>query len=248
MDTQTQTTEEAVTSTSSNGGKGNRSLLVGIIIIILVLAAGAFVYLKPFNSTKGTSAVAATVDGVEITQQDIDNRITRNKDALEAQGKDLNDSAVLVQLKDQIINQIINETLAIEAAKKSGLSVESSEIDAQYKTIFDRFDSEEAFRAELEKNRFTDESLRKNIERELLTQKYIEQITTNQNVEVTEEEISSLYDQLVAKSDKGVEIPKLEDVSSQLKDQIRNQKLSQIVSDAIAKLKDGAVIVITEKK
>ncbi len=248
MDTQTQTTEEAVTPTPRREGGKNKSLLIGIIIIILVIAAGTFAYLNPSSSTKDTSGVVATVDGIEITQQDIDNRITRNKDALEAQGKDLNNSDVLAQLKDQIINQIINETLAIEAAKKSGLSVESSEIDTQYKAISDRFDTEEAFRAELEKNRFTEESLRKNIERELLTQKYIEQITTNQNVEVTEEEISVLYDQLVAKSDKGAEIPKIEDVSSQLKDQIKNQKLSQLVSNALAKLKDSAVIVITGEK
>lgn len=247
MDTQTQSTEETTAPTSDNGGGKKKSLPIGIIVAVLVVVGAiAFIFLNPSDSTTDTSAVVATVDGVEITQQNVDDRITRNKEALEAQGTNLSDPTVLGQLEDQVVNQIINETLALAEARNIDLSVSSSEIDTQYDAISGRFDSEEAFKAEMDKNRFTEETLRKNIERELLIQKYIDQITSSQNIEVTEEEIIVLYDQLVAQSAEGAEIPELDDVRSQIEDQLRNQKLSQIVNDSLISLKDNAVIVITE--
>jgi len=207
----------------------------------------AFVYLNPSDSTT-TSEVVATVNDVAITQQDIDDRIDRNRDALVAQGTNIDDPTVRAQIEEQIITQIINETLVLADAARLGLSVTAEEISAQYDTISGRFESAELFQAELEKNRFTEESLRKNVERELLTQKYIQQVTASQTVEVTEEEITALYDQLVAQSAEGAEIPELEDVQAQIEDQIRNQKLAQVVTDVIAGLKESAVIVITEKE
>ncbi len=224
-------------------------LILIVIFVLALVAVGAFVYEKKgsgeISGANGVTTAMATVDGIEITKQQVDNRIERNRDALTAQGTDIDDPKTRAGLEKLTVEQLINETLVIADAERLGLSVTKKEISDQYDVIFNRFDSKETFQAELDKNRFTEESLRKNIERELLLQKYLQRVADadGELLSVTETEIKDLYDNLKAQNDS---IPSLDEMRSQIEEQIRNQKLSQAASSAVNDLRTKANIVINK--
>lgn len=244
---QPETTENQTPSEQGGKRKGGKGLLFFIIIIIIV-AAVAVVYLKPNLLSQvgvGGGEVSATVDGIEISAQQVEDRIERNRAALEAQGNDLEDPETLAQLEAQIITQLVNEQLVLADANILGITVTDEEIEEQLATIRGRFETDEAFATELENNRFTEKSLRANVERELLIQKYVQQVADSQPIEISDEEIQTLYDQLAEQNE---ELPALEELAPQIEDQLRNQQLGQIVDSVVTDLRTEADIVITEEE
>ena len=243
---QQQTSRESVTATTNGKSSGGlfRNLL--IIIVLLLLAGGAYFYFSSNAKTdgEGENQTVATVNGVAITQKDVDDRIERTRETLLTQGTDISDPTVRAGVVEQTITQIVNEMLVLEDAKRSGITVTGEEIDTEFANIKARFESEEAFKTELAKNYFTEETLRVNIERELITQKYVQKISADAQIEVTEDEITALYAQA---KEQNADIPPLEDVRAEAENQIRNQKLAVLVSSAVEGLRADADIVITKR-
>jgi len=220
-----------------------RALIIAVILILL--AGGAYFFFSSNSNLggKGDAKIVATVNGVIITEKDVNDRIERNRATLVAQGTNIDDTTVRATVAEQVVAQLVNEALVLEDAKKKGITVTSDEIDTEFANIKARFENDEAFQTELTKNFFTEETLRENIERELLTQKYVQQISDNADVQVTEDEIVALYDQAKEQNN---DIPPLEDVYAEAEAQIKNQKVAALVSEAVTKLRADADIVITQ--
>lgn len=238
--------EQTPQGNTTSGKKGKKlSLVTTVVIVLLLLGVGAYFLLGSDDNDAtgqgGGNAVVATVDGVEITQQQVNERIERNRTALETQGTDLANAETRALIEEQIINQLVNEALIVAAATEAGIEVTEAEVDTEYANIQARFETPELFESELENNLFTEQSLRANIERELITQKYIDQMTADAEIEVTDEEVQTLYDQVAAQNDT---VPPLEEVRDQVEGQIRNQKLAALIDQLISDLRADADIVI----
>jgi len=239
---QPQTTQEEVSSEKVEKKKG-RSLSIIIVIVLIILGAGAFFLLKSdglnMGSTEESVKVVATVNGIEVSQTEVDNRIGRNKTTLETQGNDLSNPETLALIESQIVTQLVNEVLVSKDADRLGITVTEDEVNTEYANIQARFETPELFQSELVNNFFTEETLRINIKRELVTQKYVEQISSQNPVEVTEEEIDAFY---VQAKEQNAEIPPLEEVKDQVEAQIRNQKITTIVNGVVEGLRSNATI------
>jgi FKBP-type peptidyl-prolyl cis-trans isomerase (trigger factor) len=85
--------------------------------------------------------------------------------------------------------------------------------------------------------------LEKTVERNLVLQKYIEQYTAKQNVTVSEAEITAAYSAM-AQGQPASTTPALKDVHSQVEQQVRNQKVAQLILTLVNQLKQNADIKI----
>jgi peptidyl-prolyl cis-trans isomerase C len=118
----------------------------------------------------GKSNVVATVNGENITQQQLDEMVEEMKKYYKAQGLDLDankDSEMLATINSMTMDQLITQTVLLQEAKKMDVKLESGAIDkeiAQYKEQM----TEEKFNQFLKDNKISDSRLRSMIEKDLL--------------------------------------------------------------------------------
>lgn len=159
--------------------------------------------------------IAATVDGSPI------NRLAVIKELEKSSGKSLLDS-------------LITEKLVQNEAKAKKVSVSDDEVNAEIKKIEDRISAQgTTLDAALKAQGMTMADLKKQI----LFQKEIEKLVADK-VNVTDEEVAQYI------KDNSITIPKDQEATttSQIKDEIRSQKLSTESNALITALKSKAKI------
>jgi hypothetical protein len=217
------------------------SKLVVFIIIILAIVFGAWYGFSKRDSLTDTvsdhnlATVVAVVNDEEILRTEFDRLLTQQKSVL---GEPQDDEQQRL-LQNQVIDILTSQTLILQKAKESGMSVTDDEVNAQLSQIQDRFADEQAFADELLKQGLTEESLAGSIERDLLIQKYIDSEVDLGSVTVSDEEIKAEYDLAATKQDN---LPVLGEISGPIKAQLLQQKQQKLVSQLIDKLKDESSI------
>lgn len=136
----------------------NRILMVMLVSIMLLAVAGC-----------GKSEVVATVNGENITKQQLDEMVAQMKSYYAAQGLNVDsseNSEMLATINSMTLDQLITQTILIQEAKKMNIKVEPGAVDkeiAQYKEQM----TEEKFNQFLKDNHISDSSLRKLVENDL---------------------------------------------------------------------------------
>lgn len=234
MDSQPQTT----VSPETHSKRGRWMGLVITIIVVLLLLGATYVFMKSdsFSQAVPDGAVLASVNGIDITEGDVTARLEQMRTNLEAQGKNLEDPV----LRSQTLEEIVDETLVLADAKAKGVIVTGAEIDEQYGQIRARFETEDIFIEELKKDNLTEESLRENIQRGLIINKYIAQIPNIAALTGTEEEIVAFYEQL--KGQQVENLPPLEELKGEIETQLKTQKIATAIQGIIAELRSKANI------
>lgn len=232
--------------TQASGNAPKSKFTSRIIILVVVILLGVAVYYASTSgmfSSLGVSggSVLASVNGADITQSDVEERIAHAKTGLEAQGINFTDPATRDVLESQALEEIINETLVLNDAQAKGIAVTEEEVEAQYAQVRSRFDSDALFAEELSKNSFTEASLRENIRRELTLQKYVSGIASSTPLEVTQAEVVAFYESLKGQTEN---LPPLADVTAEIENQLRNQKLIAAVDSVVNTLRASAEIVM----
>lgn len=126
--------------------------------------------------------VAAIVDSHAILESDIETRFRIIKDRVPG-------GTYRPDVRRQILNQMIEETLQINYAEKNGIRVNPSEVDNAVLNVADRFQqSLSGFQAMLNQQGIDYPRYRTQIENEILMSKVKTQIT-RQRISVTEQEI-----------------------------------------------------------
>jgi|GEM_PF-2223776 len=219
--------------------RGGALGIIIAVIVLLLLAGAAYLFMNSDKLSQGVDggAVLASVGGVPITEADVNERIGHARTGLEAQGLNLEDPQTSELLRSQALEEIINERVVLADAESKGITVTDAEVDTQLADIRSRFETEEAFEAELSKNAFTQETLRENVRRELLIQKYVDQIAGASALTVTEAEITAFYDQLKGQNEN---LPPLEELRAEIETQLKNQKLAAIVQQVVTDLRGKA--------
>ncbi len=99
-------------------GKIITTIIVLIVIIAIILFIANISYLFPKKEAAKESDVAAVVNGEPITQEELNNQY----EVLPAQYK-------LVMTKEAFLDQIIDEKLLLQEAKKQGINVDETRVD-----------------------------------------------------------------------------------------------------------------------
>lgn len=222
--------------------KKSKKGLLWIILIIIIAVAGYFAWTSGLVGAK----VAAVVDGDKITEKELMARYEVNKQNVLAQNPNIdfdNESNVNVLLA-QTLDQLINERLILQAAIEKGVEVTRSDVKDQVAAIILRFDDEDAFEAELEKNSLTRGAFEDNIRREMIINEYVVALGEENNASVTDEEIQTAYS---AASQQFADLPELSEIRDAIESELLGQKLVLLRDQEVLRLRDEAEIEVVKE-
>lgn len=98
------------------------------------------------------------------------------------------------ELRGKAIDELIKRELFYQEARKRGMVVKRSEIKDAIKTVKKRFRSEEEFKRALKNSNYTIESLEKDIERNILINRFAEKEIIERS-RVSEEQLKDYYEE-----------------------------------------------------
>lgn len=141
----------------------------------------------------GTGGVAATVNGVEIAEDDITNNIETMRQSIGLEAEDSWASYLASvgytpeSIREQTIDSFVDQELVRQAAEENGITIESSTIDGYVDQIKQNYDTDEAWQEALSSVGMTEDEYRKSIETTLMSQQIQETVVPSS--EPTEEEL-----------------------------------------------------------
>ena len=103
------------------------------------------------------------------------------------------------ELKNQILEQKIEQMVLTQEAKKQKIKIPKRELDEAIKQLKKRFPNEEAFQTELKKEGLSQAEFEKRMEEQLMLQKLIEKEMKNNVKQPSETDVKKFYDQVKAK-------------------------------------------------
>jgi peptidyl-prolyl cis-trans isomerase C len=106
--------------------------------------------------------------------------------------------ARVMEIKKRVLDQMIDDRILAQEAKKKGVKVSQLEVDEGVKKVRTRFASEDEFNKELDKEGMSYDSFRKHIQDQIGTIKLIDQEVKSKTTAPSDAEIKSLYDTLMA--------------------------------------------------
>lgn len=134
------------------------------------------------SETEPPPGVIAEVNGVGIPMAEFQRQLTDARAYLIGEGLIDPDTAegqaALQALREQVLDQLIDQVLILQAAERMGLTVTDEELEASIASIKKELGSEEAFAESLAANNLTEEEFRKQQRQQLLSRKVMDQITS----------------------------------------------------------------------
>lgn len=255
MSDENTTTQEPMPEVQSPAPKKStrRFNIAGIAALLLVTGAVAasqyfgVIDLRTMGSGAGLAinatdpdAVVATVNGQEIKNAQVEERLAQIKNVLSAQGADLTQPGVLDEYRSRIVDELIDNQLLLQAAEKEGITVTDEEVTAEYNELVTMFGGEEALKEQMSLVGIDDEALRKNLREQKIIEAYVANHSEIETIEVTDEEALAAYNQSVGENTEGA--PAFDDVKNMLKEQIAQEKASSLIALVVQDLKTNATI------
>ena len=141
-----------------------------------------------------SNAVAARVNGVEITNAELDQQVEIVKSQYPGMFDDENGQEQLLEFKRSLLSSMIDQILIRQAAEERGITVADEEIDEQIDNIRMQVDDLDAALAEAN---MTMDDLRQQLSDQLVHQKLVEDLDTGETI--TDAEIESYYEANIAR-------------------------------------------------
>lgn len=224
----------------------NKKVIIIAVILLVIIGITSYFLPQKFNilsilNLSTGSTLAAVVNGEKITKDDLSYRIDKNREVFKQRGSDLSDEKVLAKINKQMLDEMINEKILLQNAKKEGITASSDEILIAYDNLVSKFKNKDDFDRELASLSITEKGLKENINKQILLSKYVEKNTEVKNITATKEETRDLYNRYKSNQK---DIPKFEDIEKQLESEVKQQKTRVMVADLIEKLKKEIEIKI----
>ncbi|HEY4499098.1 MAG TPA: SurA N-terminal domain-containing protein [Candidatus Paceibacterota bacterium] len=215
--------------------------LLGIIVILAALVAVGYYFMKQGGTVSETVAI---VNGEKITRSTYDERYIQLETSITAQGQSATTTDMQGKIKAQTLDNLVTETLLLQAAGKENLKVNSAEVDKLFTQNQAQFADAAAFEKALTAQGFTDRTFKDYLNRSNVIQQYVAAHIDISLATSTEAEVKALYDQAKASDPT---IPPLDQVRAQVENQIVSQKQQQLITDFIAQLRASSTIEILLK-
>lgn len=163
-------------------------------VILLCLAAAPLLHAgsgKNKEQEDHQDAVAV-VNGEFISRTTYERQLDNERSQRRQNGQEM-DEAAEQELESAVLESLIDNELLYQAGAGKGLHAEEDQIEQEFASIRGNFEDQETFVEALERSRFTEQSLKQEIERNLVIRQYVEQEITPQ-VTVSPEETRAYYD------------------------------------------------------
>ena len=106
---------------------------------------------------------AAVVNGLYIAIEDLDTKVQQLRDAASELGEDVPGDDVL---REEALQDLIEETLFLYAARKNGAAPTAADLDARIQSLCDKLGSCDALRSWQSENHYSEDGFRRALERE----------------------------------------------------------------------------------
>jgi len=136
--------------------------------------------------------VAAKVNDDVITVEALDAQVEQLKKQYPQMFEGADGEGRLLDFKQRILDNLINQKLLEQAAESKGLEVKDAEINAQIDQLKGGFKDDAQFQSALKSAGLTLETLKTQVKEQLLTQKIVESLAKSSTA--TEAEIKAYYD------------------------------------------------------
>jgi len=134
-------------------------------------------------------SVIAKVNGEAITKKDLKALLAHA--GIKDEAKIKQDGAHNA-MRQELINQLINEKLLLQAAKKENIKVDKKEVMRRYNDMSKAFPKEEDFLKKLKERGISRDVILKSIEKDLIVGKFKDSLSMN--IPVSDREIKDYYD------------------------------------------------------
>lgn len=138
----------------------------------------------------------ATVNGEKIASAEFTELYLQIISLQEASGQRVPGSQT-EGLKAQLLNQMINGKLVLQAAKKAGIKVDRKELDKAYSEYVKQYPSEKAFAETLKQRNMSVREFRDRLAEQQLVEKMVEQV--QKDVKITDQQLAEAYEQVRAR-------------------------------------------------
>jgi len=227
----------------------------GLILFVMLFACTTATAQEKDEATKK----AVVVNGVVIDQAEIDREFAEVEKQAMAQGQKIPDDR-MEQIRNSILDNLINEELLVQESKNHGIKVEPSEVEAAFADIQKRFNDADALEKALAESNMTADELKTKIKRGIAAKKLIDSQVIN-TIVVSEAENRAFYDahpeyfkqaeqvkasHILVKCDSSAEASvkdeakkKIKDIQKKLKDGELFSELAKQFSDCPSKKQGG---------
>jgi peptidyl-prolyl cis-trans isomerase C len=134
----------------------------------------------------------AMVNGKIITQADVDREINIMEERFAQMGKNPNETE-LAEIKNDIIESLINFELLYQESQKKGIKIEENTLSEEFEKWKRQFPDENQFKKELAKLQLSEAGVKEQFRRGMAVQTFIDK-TFGQKVVISEQETKAFYD------------------------------------------------------
>jgi parvulin-like peptidyl-prolyl isomerase len=178
-----------------------KKIILSVLFISLFVAKGICA-----NSPKVVNKVLAVVGKETILMSEY-NKITGPIiEQLKANNPELSDPARLKQLKENFLQQMVDEKLILQEAKKQQIRPAKRKVDDAIKEIKSQYSNDEDFKKDLKAQSMTEQEFNKKIEEQVMMMELIDKEVTAKIPEITDDEIQKYFNENKDK-DKRLTVP-----------------------------------------
>lgn len=197
--------------------------------------------------------VAAKVNEEEIPMLKFQVYLEQEKAYYSQKGFDFeNNEKDLNNLKQGIIDRLINTTLILQAARKSGYEPAEEEVEASFEELMAQLGDEQELDKLLQRYRYTEEDLREEIRNELLLIDYLDQLSAGLSVSKTEIEEAYIEQKRrfeesadpPAGAERAHAFPPLDLVKEEIREQLLEEKRQQETLNKVKQLRQKSKIEV----
>lgn len=178
------------------------------------------------------------VNGQVLTESEFDKQKQYLKASYNQRQMEWNDE----EMDKLVLEQMIGHTLLLQEAEKQGIKPSTEIIEENVDKIKSQFPSEQEFNQALESQNMTIEQLEADISKEVSVNGYLEKVIASEQTVVTDEEVSSYYEQYQASA--GDQAQDFETVKPQIEQIVKQQKVGQAIGVVVEGLKAQSEIEI----
>ncbi|MBP3952881.1 SurA N-terminal domain-containing protein [Bacillus suaedae] len=205
----------------------------------------------PEPDLEGIPEVVAAVNGEEILKEEFiatyQGQFQQAMLQAQMSGQEIDQD----QLKEQIAESMIGQTLLIQEANDRDLQVSEEEINQILDRIQEQngLESREALMSAFEQQGLSEAQVMSEVEMQVK----IDQMIANESgeIEVTDEELNELYEMFVAQQEQmggedgqEVEVPSFDEIKSELENQVRSQKEAELAQAFVESLRADADVTV----
>jgi hypothetical protein len=250
-DTSTAHNTSAQNSGSTKSDGSSKGLAIGIFAALLVLAGGYYFMQQSDESTDQEEVadpsafeadqVVARVNGVDLYGDSLTLQLSQSVLASGFESFEAADPQMQQLMQTQAFDAIVNTELLAQAAVAAGFVVTDTEIAAEFDVLVANIGGMEVAEPRLAELGLSIDDFKENLSNDIIISRFVESKNDPLALVVTEEEVQTFYDEAVNSGGAGT-VPPLEEVRSQVEQQLALIKQQEVLLILIEELKTEASI------